>query len=129
MYSFFKDPILFHTERKKYILNKIIHGSAYDNVVTITFEIILRNLQKQLNSAMKNSYKFFAFDFFGLNLINRNYGPSKLQRIFPVDDYWAFNFKETYINQMYHHLTHVSQEEMLNYFGPIRYFARFHNEN
>lgn len=109
------------------ILNKIINGSAYENIVTITFEIILRNLQKQLNSAMKNSYKFFAFDYFGLNLINRNYGPNKLERIFPIDNYWAFNFKNTYINQMYYHLTHINKEEMLTYFGPIRYFTRFHN--
>ena len=48
--------------------------------------MILKEKQKQIDSFTLNSYKRFAFDYYGISLINAYYGPYKLDMIY--NNFW-----------------------------------------
>jgi len=53
---------------------------VYSEFVTIASKKIIQSKQKELNTINRDqNYRKFAIDYYGLFLINRNYGPFKLE--------------------------------------------------
>jgi hypothetical protein len=48
--------------------------------------MILKQKQKEIDSLNVNSYKRFAFDYYGIAFINAYFGPFKLDMLYK--DFW-----------------------------------------
>jgi hypothetical protein len=49
-------------------------------------QMILKEKQKEIDSLNVNSYKRFAFDYYGIAFINAYFGPYKLDMLYK--DFW-----------------------------------------
>jgi hypothetical protein len=57
----------------------------YPEYFMIAVQTILQERQKKIDANKIDSYRDFAIDYYGLNLINCYYGPYKLQAFWKKD--------------------------------------------
>jgi hypothetical protein len=67
---------------KKYSLKYDRIEDYSKNIIFVASRIILVEKQRKLDENNKGNYKIFALDYYGINSINANYGPSKSSIIF-----------------------------------------------
>jgi hypothetical protein len=73
------NPLDFKRERGHYHLNNLKGEDIYYEYFLIAVQTVLQDKQKQIDLANIDKYRHFAFDYFGLNLINCYYAPYKLK--------------------------------------------------
>jgi hypothetical protein len=103
---------------ESYKFRNLSEKELYSDFVGLASQVILQNRQREIESELGESYKHFAIDYYGLQLINAFYFPRKLQLA-----YESLNHENDY-HRNYFEMTHLAEEELLALLGPIRYLVR-----
>ncbi len=84
----------------------------------------MKDKQKAIDSlASKDSYKLFAYDYYGIYFLNSNHGPYKLRTFY---QFWRPRVKPFYSG--YHDFAKYRLEDFYEYSGQIRFFTRLYHQ-